>query len=78
MLAWDSVEEYNFMQSEDLVQFSNTYHVNKVGFVPLKDLDYASYINNICSLQSEITDLYFYYFDPKDLNKIYQIDKIME
>ncbi|MDD3322051.1 MAG: hypothetical protein PHS59_11470 [Paludibacter sp.] len=76
--AWDSVEEYNFMQSEDLVQFSNTYHVNKVGFLPLKDFDYASYINNICSLQSEITDLYFYYFDPKDLNKIYQIDKIME
>ena len=76
--ACDSVEEYIFMKPEDLVQFSNTYHLNKVGFVPLKDFDYASYISNICSSQSEITDLYFFYYDQKDLNKIYQIDRIME
>lgn len=76
--ACDSVEEYNFMKPEDLVQFSNAYHLNKVGFVPLKDFDYASYINNICSSQSEITDLYFFYYDQKDFNKIYQIDRILE
>ena len=76
--AWDSVEEYNFMKPEDLVQFSNTYHVNKVGFVPLKGFDYVSYINYICGSQLEINHLYFFYYDQKDLNKIYQIDKIME
>jgi hypothetical protein len=71
-------EEYNFMKSEDLVQFSNSYHVKKVGFVPLKDFDYISYINTICSSKSEISDLYFFCFDKKDLNKIYQIDRIMK
>ncbi len=76
--ACDSVEEYNFMKPEDLVQFSNAYNLSKVGFVPLKRFDYVSYINNICSLKSEINDLYFFYYDPKDLNKIYQIDQIME
>lgn len=74
----DLVEEYNFMHSSDLVQFSNAYHVKKVGFVPLKNFDYVSYINNICGSQSEITDLYFFYYDQKDLNKIYEVNRIME
>ncbi|MEA4983211.1 MAG: hypothetical protein VB066_10905 [Paludibacter sp.] len=70
-------EEYNFMTSDDMVQFSNTYNVKKVGFVPLKGFDYTSYINSICGSKSEITDLYFFYFDPKDLNKIYQVDQML-
>ena len=72
-----NAEKYNFMNPEDLVQFSNTYMVKKIGFVPLKDFDYITYINNICNQKSEITDLYFFYYDSKDLNKIYQVDRIM-
>ena len=69
-------EEYDFMQSEDLIQFSNTYMVKKVGFIPLKGFDYVSYINTVCTMKSEITDLYFFYYDPKDLDNIYKVKEI--
>lgn len=71
-------EEYNFMKAEDLVQFSNLYNVKRIGLIPLKDFDYVAYIDSICSAKSEISDLYFFYYDPKDLNKIYQIDRMIE
>ena len=69
-------EEYDFMQSEDLIQFSNTYMVKKVGFIPLKDFDYVLYINTVCTMKSEITDLYFFYYDAKDLDNIYKVMEI--
>lgn len=74
----NNVEEYNFMKSEDLVRFSNIYNLKSVGFVPLKDFDYVSYINNICNSKSKITDLYFFYFDDKDPHDIYRINHINE
>ncbi len=69
-------EEYNFMSAIDLVLFSNKYQVKKVGFIPLNGFDYLQYINQICTKKSKITDMYFFYYDAKDLDNIYNVKKI--
>lgn len=68
---------YNMSLSEDILRLADK-GVEKIGFVPLEGFDYVKLINNISSQKNRLTDLYFYYFDQKDLNTIYQIDKIME
>ena len=69
-------EEYDFMQSEDMTRFSNKYNAKKIGFIPLKGFDYITYVNTVCTMKSEITDLYFFYYDPKDLDNIYKVKEI--
>ena len=73
-----TLDEYDFSDASHLVTFSNTYSAKKIGFIPLKGFDYVSYINTVCTMKSEITDLYFFYYDAKDLEKIYQISQIRE
>lgn len=68
-------ELYNMSTPEDIVKLSNS-GMTKIGFVPLKGHDYVGMINHILGHKNRITDLYFFYFDPKDLNDIYRMNEI--
>ena len=68
---------YNMSLPEDISRLSDN-GVRKIAFVPLKGYDYVKLINHISIQRNGLTDLYLYYFDPKDLIKIYQFDRIME
>ena len=69
-------ELYNMSTPQDIIRLSDS-GVKTIGFVPLKGYDYLGMINHITKQKSKITDLYFFYFDAKDLNDIYKFNEIV-
>jgi hypothetical protein len=61
---------------EDIIILLNS-GVNEIGFVLMKGYDYLGMINHFENQKSRITDLYFFYFDSKDLSDIYKINEIV-
>ena len=68
-------ELYNMSTPEDIIRMSKS-GVNKIGFVPMKGYDYLGMINHIQNQKSRITDLYFFYFDTKDLCDIFKFNEL--
>lgn len=71
-----TLDEFDFSIAAHLATFSHTYSAKKVGFIPLKGFDYIQYISGICADKGKITDLYFFYYDAKDLDNIYKVMEI--
>lgn len=69
-------ELYNMSTPQDIIRLSDS-SVKTIGFVPLKGYDYLEMINHIAKQKSKITDLYFFYFDKKDLTEIYKFNEIV-
>lgn len=69
-------DEYDFSIAAHLATFSDTYQAKKIGFIPLKGFDYVQYINLISQNKGQITDMYFFYYDNKDLDNIYKVKEI--
>jgi hypothetical protein len=67
-------ELYEPSNPKDLHRLSYT-GMKTIGFVPMKGYDYSEMVNYL-SKQKGLTDLYFFYYDDKDLNDIYQIQKM--
>jgi len=67
-------ELYEPSNPKDINRLSNA-GMKTLGFVPMKGYDYLEMVNYL-SLQKGLTDLYFFYYDEKDLTDIYQIDKM--
>lgn len=69
-------ELYEPSNPQDLHRLSYTGRgVKTIGFVPLKGYDYPEMVKFL-SQQRRLTDLYFFYYDDKDLTTIYQIQKM--
>jgi len=69
-------ELYEPSNPQDLLRLSYTGRgVKTIGFVPLKGYDYPKMVEYL-SEQKGLTDLYFFYYDEKDLTTIYQIEKM--
>ena len=69
-------ELYNPSTPQDLHRLSYSGRGMKtIGFVPLKGYDYVGMVDFL-SQQRGLTDLYFFYYDEKDLTDIYQIKKM--
>jgi len=67
-------ELYNPSTPQDLHRLSYT-GIKTMGFVPLKGYDYPKMVEYL-SQQRGLTDLYFFYYDDKDLTTIYQIQEM--
>ena len=68
-------ELYTMSTPQDIIRLSDS-GIKSIGFVPMKGYDYQGMINYISIQRSRITDLYFFYFDKKDLNEIYKFNEI--
>ena len=69
-------ELYNPSTPQDLQRLSYTGRGMKtIGFVPLKGYDYVGMVDFL-SQQRGLTDLYFFYYDDRDVTRIYQIQKM--
>ncbi len=67
-------ELYHLSTPQDLHRLSYT-GIKTMGFVPLKGYDYPEMVKYL-SQHRGLTDLYFFYYDDKDLTTIYQIEKM--
>ena len=74
---------YFNLLNRELYEPSNPKDINRLsdagmktlGFVPMKGYDYPKMVDYL-SQQRGLTDLYFFYYDVRDLTDIYQIGKM--
>ena len=67
-------ELYEPSLPKDITRLSHA-GMKTIGLVPLKGYDYVGMVKYL-SEQRGLTDLYFFYYDDKDLRDIYQIEKM--
>lgn len=66
-------ECYDLNNPSDIIRLSNTYNLNKIGFIPFGCKDYVGFLDELTFAESAIEQINFYHFHYGDFSKLYKL-----